>query len=601
MYSITFYSFKGGVGRTMAMVNVGLALAKAGRRVLFVDFDLEAPGLDTFDILKPSEPARGLVDFVTQYRDTRTSPDVRDFVYSPSDSRLNDLVWVMPAGGARPGYGERLRSIDWQLLYSEQSGYLLFEDLKQQWQTELAPEYVLIDSRTGHTDVGGICTRQLPDAVCLLFFPNEQNRRGMEAVIRDIKQEVSDTGRPIDTFFVASNVPDLDDEDSILSLRLDEFRTTFERNLDAVIHHYDSLALLQQSVFTIERPRTKLAREYKNLEHAVTSKNLDDRNVAARFLDGLMSGVPRHLSPNEIEDRLDRIRKTYEADGAMLYSLSQAYLRLGRAKVAERLRGTAADLGFLSIEKFTDEIKAKYELKDSESARSLIGRAMKLPDPEMFTINPLLRLVIENDEGFLPEVLKAITAKNLGPTELEYIAERACITRAAASAIVNFIVPAVQSRQPSARSQLAIFLIGSGQFRQARESILAGGKAITELSKQDVFNLAMAEWAESGRVPAALFKRVVEIDSGEVSRAKSANHLQCLAIASWGAGESEVAKRLVAQCRSEVDGSGEHFSAWRYLTVNGIEFVRDLDSIDAMISSDELRPEILKLSAELRN
>ena len=50
MYVTTFYSFKGGVGRTMALVNVAVELANTGRRVLVVDFDLEAPGLDTFDL-----------------------------------------------------------------------------------------------------------------------------------------------------------------------------------------------------------------------------------------------------------------------------------------------------------------------------------------------------------------------------------------------------------------------------------------------------------------------------------------------------------------------------------------------------------------------
>lgn len=52
MYVTTFYSFKGGVGRTMAPVNSAVALAAGGRKVLVVDFDIEAQGLDTFDVLQ---------------------------------------------------------------------------------------------------------------------------------------------------------------------------------------------------------------------------------------------------------------------------------------------------------------------------------------------------------------------------------------------------------------------------------------------------------------------------------------------------------------------------------------------------------------------
>ena len=37
MYVTTFYSFKGGVGRTMALINAAVALALRGRRVLAVD------------------------------------------------------------------------------------------------------------------------------------------------------------------------------------------------------------------------------------------------------------------------------------------------------------------------------------------------------------------------------------------------------------------------------------------------------------------------------------------------------------------------------------------------------------------------------------
>src|SRR4051794_23443603 len=45
---VTFYSFKGGVGRTLALANVGVVLAQGGHRVLVVDFDLEAPGLTRY-------------------------------------------------------------------------------------------------------------------------------------------------------------------------------------------------------------------------------------------------------------------------------------------------------------------------------------------------------------------------------------------------------------------------------------------------------------------------------------------------------------------------------------------------------------------------
>src|SRR5262249_13442037 len=44
----TFYSYKGGVGRSMALANVAALLARWGQRVLVLDWDLEAPGLEKY-------------------------------------------------------------------------------------------------------------------------------------------------------------------------------------------------------------------------------------------------------------------------------------------------------------------------------------------------------------------------------------------------------------------------------------------------------------------------------------------------------------------------------------------------------------------------
>ena len=45
---ITFYSYKGGTGRSMALANVAWILASNGKRVLTIDWDLEAPGLHRY-------------------------------------------------------------------------------------------------------------------------------------------------------------------------------------------------------------------------------------------------------------------------------------------------------------------------------------------------------------------------------------------------------------------------------------------------------------------------------------------------------------------------------------------------------------------------
>ena len=100
MFTVTFYSFKGGVGRTLALMNVAAELAKTGNNVAVLDFDLEAPGLDTFDCFTPEPqagsvgtwrsresivPKFGLLDFIKKYSDSYNSdspeiPELKDYM-----------------------------------------------------------------------------------------------------------------------------------------------------------------------------------------------------------------------------------------------------------------------------------------------------------------------------------------------------------------------------------------------------------------------------------------------------------------------------------------------------------------------------------------
>lgn len=100
MYSVTFYSFKGGVGRSMAMMNTAFALIEEGKKVLVVDFDLEAPGLDTFNLPESVKRERGIVDFVYDYIQSGIAPEIEKYVFmcSKDDSSGGEL-WLMSAGG----------------------------------------------------------------------------------------------------------------------------------------------------------------------------------------------------------------------------------------------------------------------------------------------------------------------------------------------------------------------------------------------------------------------------------------------------------------------------------------------------------------------
>src|SRR5215475_6510469 len=75
---ITFYSYKGGTGRSMLLANVAWLLACAGKEVLVIDWDLEAPGLHRYfyPFLRDKELAwsDGLINFVDDYKTQAMTP-----------------------------------------------------------------------------------------------------------------------------------------------------------------------------------------------------------------------------------------------------------------------------------------------------------------------------------------------------------------------------------------------------------------------------------------------------------------------------------------------------------------------------------------------
>ena len=101
----------------MALVNTAVTLALRGRRVLVVDFDVEAPGLDTFDVLQTREEVPGVIDFVTRYLDSGQAPDVTDYIGAcPEIGDEGGQLWIMPSGRS-DSYSANFNQVDWAELY----------------------------------------------------------------------------------------------------------------------------------------------------------------------------------------------------------------------------------------------------------------------------------------------------------------------------------------------------------------------------------------------------------------------------------------------------------------------------------------------------
>ncbi|GKS59432.1 hypothetical protein YTPLAS18_29590 [Nitrospira sp.] len=245
----TFYSYKGGTGRSMALANLAWVLAANRRRVLIVDWDLEAPGLHRYfhPFLADKELAtsRGLIDLLVDYSDQAIQPpegDEGDNWYqsltdlSPYLQGINfdgfpegGRIDLVPAGRQGPAYATKLHAFDWDTFYERLGGGAFLEAIKKRLRRDY--DYVLIDSRTGVSDTAGICTVQMPDTLVIMFTYNNQSIHGALAVARSaIEIRRRDYGQFSNETFRVFPVPSRADPFEVLKL---ERRQAFARKLFA--------------------------------------------------------------------------------------------------------------------------------------------------------------------------------------------------------------------------------------------------------------------------------------------------------------------------------------------------------------------------------
>lgn len=179
---VTFYSYKGGVGRSMALANIAVLLARRGLRVLAVDWDLEAPGLERYFSYFPIEiRGTGLLSmFIGAAKGG--GADYKDFICEVNCDADHPLSFLPSGRDQDSEYANNLESFDWADFFRNKNGGRFVEDLRTRWRKDF--DIVLIDSRTGLSDTGGICTIQLPDIVVAMFTANHQSLYGTRDVLR---------------------------------------------------------------------------------------------------------------------------------------------------------------------------------------------------------------------------------------------------------------------------------------------------------------------------------------------------------------------------------------------------------------------------------
>jgi len=276
----TFYSFKGGVGRSMALANVADILARRGLRVLAIDFDLEAPGLERyFQVEKTAALANpGLIDLLQSFKkclsgsapldDSAAFRQLERFIFPIYQQPLDNggTLHLMTAGQREPAaqyhqYALAVRTFDWQDFYDNWEGQTFFKWLRSQLSEAghrgQPYDVVLVDSRTGVTEMGGVCTYLLADAIVMLCAANHQNVEGTRDVALDFRSESVRKLRqdaPLDLVIVPARIEQ--DDPALLERFFERFGCFFRQDEPAAFNEaglsFRELTLPYQPEFAFE-------------------------------------------------------------------------------------------------------------------------------------------------------------------------------------------------------------------------------------------------------------------------------------------------------------------------------------------------------------
>ncbi len=196
---ISFYSYKGGVGRTTALALFASYYATHyGKKVFVIDCDFEAPGLiNFFGVSNEDISKNGIVEYLKDKEGLGDQVNLRDgYTYEISKRYSGDgEIHLLPAGNVfedenRFDYLEALARLD---IHSSSTIVEQFQNVITDINKMFSPDVILIDSRTGFNDIFGIIANRLSTAVVGFFGNNIQNRPGLHFFINTLlrkKREV---------------------------------------------------------------------------------------------------------------------------------------------------------------------------------------------------------------------------------------------------------------------------------------------------------------------------------------------------------------------------------------------------------------------------
>jgi len=356
---ITFFSYKGGVGRTTSLALTATYLARQGKNVFVIDCDFEAPGLiNFFNSAQADNQKNGLVEYLND-RSFVSDCNLQDYIYEIERGYSgNGIINLMPAGNILHdsedllSYLEGLAKIDLQ----GEGLVKVLNSLIVEVNSEYNPDIILIDSRTGFNNIFGALA-QLSKTVVVLAGDDAQNQPGIEYVTKTLNE------KKINACFVLSIIS------SNFSKRYNNFTSQIQglSSIDTEVFYFDRQNILEFIGTPLE--------DKDDLDDFISGENGSGQyHKFFKYILELTNGIKyREKEPEilTIQDLVEEVDSAHENNDAIESQLGQPQYTSDNLcllesdeltiqdKVLNDVKGRLPDLYAENI-KYSDEYINKY-------------------------------------------------------------------------------------------------------------------------------------------------------------------------------------------------------------------------------------------------